>query len=136
MWRTLTCNWLPRIHVPFIGWGCNLPNMLYCDISSLQPMEIYVDDEAKLTFHGLVQVWPFHLSVCSCCFEVCLCLTCPYDSTTSNWVSWRKTGSWTICWMHWISIKLLFLSKVSIELLSWTSCLWSVIFLPFAIWFH
>lgn len=35
------------------GWA---PNMLYCDISSLQPMEIYVDDEAKLTLHGLVQV--------------------------------------------------------------------------------
>ncbi|CAL5360036.1 unnamed protein product [Camellia sinensis] len=32
------------------------PNMLYCDISSFQPMEIYVDDEAKLTLHGLVQV--------------------------------------------------------------------------------
>ncbi|KAG8375784.1 hypothetical protein BUALT_Bualt10G0136400 [Buddleja alternifolia] len=31
------------------------PNMLYCDISSFQPMEIYVDDEAKLTLHGLVQ---------------------------------------------------------------------------------
>ena len=31
--------------------------MIYCDISSLQPMEIYVDDEAKLTLHGLVQVW-------------------------------------------------------------------------------
>ncbi|CAL5335167.1 unnamed protein product [Camellia sinensis] len=30
------------------------PNMLYCDISSFQPMEIYVDDEAKLTLHGLV----------------------------------------------------------------------------------
>lgn len=33
-----------------------LPNMIYCDICSLQPMEIYVDDEAKLTLHGLVQV--------------------------------------------------------------------------------
>ncbi|MBA0668784.1 hypothetical protein Goklo_001667, partial [Gossypium klotzschianum] len=32
-----------------------LPNMIYCDISSFQPMEIYVDDEAKLTLHGLVQ---------------------------------------------------------------------------------
>ena len=32
------------------------PNMLYCDICSFQPMEIYVDDEAKLTLHGLVQV--------------------------------------------------------------------------------
>lgn len=31
------------------------PNMLYCHISSFQPMEIYVDDEAKLTLHGLVQ---------------------------------------------------------------------------------
>lgn len=30
--------------------------MLYCDVSSFQPMEIYVDDEAKLTLHGLVQV--------------------------------------------------------------------------------
>lgn len=30
--------------------------MIYCDICSLQPMEIYVDDEAKLTLHGLVQV--------------------------------------------------------------------------------
>ncbi|GMQ03132.1 hypothetical protein CsSME_00049053 [Camellia sinensis var. sinensis] len=29
--------------------------MLYCDIFSFQPMEIYVDDEAKLTLHGLVQ---------------------------------------------------------------------------------
>ncbi|MBA0844176.1 hypothetical protein Goarm_001295, partial [Gossypium armourianum] len=29
--------------------------MIYCDISSFQPMEIYVDDEAKLTLHGLVQ---------------------------------------------------------------------------------
>ena len=26
------------------------------DITTLQPMEIYVDDEAKLTLHGLVQV--------------------------------------------------------------------------------
>ncbi|MBA0728516.1 hypothetical protein Golax_001409 [Gossypium laxum] len=32
-----------------------LPNTIYCDISSFQPMEIYVDDEAKLTLHGLVQ---------------------------------------------------------------------------------
>ncbi|KAH7524662.1 hypothetical protein FEM48_Zijuj06G0143400 [Ziziphus jujuba var. spinosa] len=31
------------------------PNMISCDISSFQPMEIYVDDEAKLTLHGLVQ---------------------------------------------------------------------------------
>lgn len=30
------------------------PNVLYCGISSFQPMEIYVDDEAKLTLHGLV----------------------------------------------------------------------------------
>ena len=26
------------------------------DVITLQPMEIYVDDEAKLTLHGLVQV--------------------------------------------------------------------------------
>lgn len=32
------------------------PNMIYCEICSFQPMEIYVDDEAKLTLHGLVQV--------------------------------------------------------------------------------
>ena len=38
------------------SWG---PNMLYCNISSFQPMEIYVDDEAKLTLHGLVQVWTY-----------------------------------------------------------------------------
>ncbi|KAI8004314.1 Callose synthase 4 [Camellia lanceoleosa] len=31
-------------------------NTLYCDIPSFQPMEIYVDDEAKLTLHGLVQI--------------------------------------------------------------------------------
>nr|GLL17291.1 hypothetical protein C5167_044120 [Ipomoea trifida] len=31
------------------------PNMLYYDVYSFQPMEIYVDDEAKLTLHGLVQ---------------------------------------------------------------------------------
>lgn len=31
--------------------------MIYCDICSFQPMEIYVDDEAKLTLHGLVQVF-------------------------------------------------------------------------------
>lgn len=31
-------------------------NMIYCPICSFQPMEIYVDDEAKLTLHGLVQV--------------------------------------------------------------------------------
>ncbi|KAL5190047.1 DEAD-box ATP-dependent RNA helicase 56 [Glycine soja] len=31
------------------------PNMIYCEICSFQPMEIYVDDEAKLTLHGLVQ---------------------------------------------------------------------------------
>ena len=30
--------------------------MIYCDVCSFQPMEIYVDDEAKLTLHGLVQV--------------------------------------------------------------------------------
>lgn len=29
-------------------------------ISSFQPMEIYVDDEAKLTLHGLVQVHLIH----------------------------------------------------------------------------
>lgn len=33
-----------------------VPNMIYYDICSFQPMEIYVDDEAKLTLHGLVQV--------------------------------------------------------------------------------
>ncbi|KAA3468204.1 DEAD-box ATP-dependent RNA helicase 56 [Gossypium australe] len=32
-----------------------LPNMSYCNVCSFQPMEIYVDDEAKLTLHGLVQ---------------------------------------------------------------------------------
>ncbi|KAG2279604.1 hypothetical protein Bca52824_050824 [Brassica carinata] len=30
-------------------------NTLYSDICPFQPMEIYVDDEAKLTLHGLVQ---------------------------------------------------------------------------------
>lgn len=30
--------------------------MLYCDISSFQPMEICMDYEEKLTLHGLVQV--------------------------------------------------------------------------------
>jgi hypothetical protein len=30
--------------------------MIYCPVCSFQPMEIYVDDEAKLTLHGLVQV--------------------------------------------------------------------------------
>ena len=30
--------------------------MIYHDVCSFQPMEIYVDDEAKLTLHGLVQV--------------------------------------------------------------------------------
>jgi hypothetical protein len=36
--------------------------MIYCPICSFQPMEIYVDDEAKLTLHGLVQVlYPFML---------------------------------------------------------------------------
>lgn len=34
--------------------------MIYCDICSFQPMEIYVDDEAKLTLHGLVQVIFFY----------------------------------------------------------------------------
>ncbi|XP_021994906.1 DEAD-box ATP-dependent RNA helicase 15 isoform X1 [Helianthus annuus] len=29
--------------------------IFYCDICFFQPMEIYVDDEAKLTLHGLVQ---------------------------------------------------------------------------------
>lgn len=29
----------------------------------LQPMEIYVDDEAKLTLHGLVQVWKFSVKL-------------------------------------------------------------------------
>ncbi|MFQ6627727.1 hypothetical protein Gotur_005648 [Gossypium turneri] len=29
--------------------------MSYCNVCSFQPMEIYVDDEAKLTLHGLVQ---------------------------------------------------------------------------------
>ena len=38
------------------------PNMIYCDICSFQPMEIYVDDEAKLTLHGLVQV----------CIQICI----------------------------------------------------------------
>ena len=37
------------------------PNMIYCQICSFQPMEIYVDDEAKLTLHGLVQVGFFKL---------------------------------------------------------------------------
>ncbi|KAK6782239.1 hypothetical protein RDI58_020035 [Solanum bulbocastanum] len=31
------------------------PNILYYNLYSFQPMEIYVDDEAKLTLHGLVQ---------------------------------------------------------------------------------
>ncbi|KAK4349115.1 hypothetical protein RND71_031870 [Anisodus tanguticus] len=31
------------------------PNILYYNVYSFQPMEIYVDDEAKLTLHGLVQ---------------------------------------------------------------------------------
>ncbi|KAG5521171.1 hypothetical protein RHGRI_033654 [Rhododendron griersonianum] len=30
-------------------------NMPLCDIRLFQPIEIYVDDEAKLTLHGLVQ---------------------------------------------------------------------------------
>lgn len=32
-------------------------NLPLCDICLFQPMEIYVDDEAKLTLHGLVQVF-------------------------------------------------------------------------------
>lgn len=47
------------IHLHFVLDSFNLrkvPNIVYCDICSLQPMEIYVDDEAKLTLHGLVQV--------------------------------------------------------------------------------
>ena len=36
-----------------LGGGANI---IYCDLSPFQPMEIYVDDEAKLTLHGLVQV--------------------------------------------------------------------------------
>ena len=42
--------------------GC--PNMSSCDFCPLQPMEIYVDDEAKLTLHGLVQVFVVHLVEC------------------------------------------------------------------------
>lgn len=49
-------------------------------------------------------------------------------STTSNWVSRRKTASWMTFLMHWTSIKLLSLSKVSTEQLSLTSYLRSVIF--------
>lgn len=45
--------------------------MIYCDISSFQPMEIYVDDEAKLTLHGLVQVSYF----CFWAILSCLLLT-------------------------------------------------------------
>ena len=38
----------------------------------LQPMEIYVDDEAKLTLHGLVQV-DIDSDLCrtTCVFEYC-----------------------------------------------------------------
>ncbi|WRX35239.1 Glycoside hydrolase [Theobroma cacao] len=58
-----TCHWCcldavaSASHLWFmqIEWGRKLPNMIYCDICSFQPMEIYVDDEAKLTLHGLVQ---------------------------------------------------------------------------------
>lgn len=32
-------------------------NMIYCDISSFKPLEVYVDDEVKLALLGLVQVW-------------------------------------------------------------------------------
>lgn len=31
------------------------PRMRHQSITNVQPMEIYVDDEAKLTLHGLVQ---------------------------------------------------------------------------------
>jgi hypothetical protein len=35
---------------------CVCGPMFFCWRFKLQPMEIYVDDEAKLTLHGLVQV--------------------------------------------------------------------------------
>jgi hypothetical protein len=35
---------------------CVCGPMFFCWCFKLQPMEIYVDDEAKLTLHGLVQV--------------------------------------------------------------------------------
>lgn len=49
------------------------------------------------------------------------------DSTTSNWASQRKTASWMTSSMRWTLTKLLSLSKVSVEQLSWTSYSRSVI---------
>ena len=59
--------------------------MLYGDISSFQPMEIYVDDEAKLTLHGLVQVeFNFPRAVCGLLNYYFAYLVVLHGSTTSN----------------------------------------------------
>jgi hypothetical protein len=47
---------------------------LYIDICVFQPMEIYVDDETKLTLHGLVQVSSTFFFFQYYCFINCLYL--------------------------------------------------------------
>ena len=68
-----------------LGGGANI---IYCDICPFQPMEIYVDDEAKLTLHGLVQVceanceWsPLHELTIAFLVSHLICLV---GSTTSS----------------------------------------------------
>ena len=109
---------------------------LYIDICVFQPMEIYVDDETKLTLHGLVQVSStyvffsillFHQLSVSCSFNQCASsLSLSICSTTFYWRRQKKTANWMIFLMHWTSTRLSFLSKVSTEQLSWTSYLLSV----------
>ena len=102
-----------------------------------QPMEIYVDDETKLTLHGLVQVSSmlfffffcniFVSSVdCLLLIQVMHIFIVSLCSTTSYWRRQRKTANWMIFLTHWTSIRLSFLSRVWPELLSWTSYLPSV----------
>ena len=53
-------------------------------------------------------------------FIVSLC------STTFYWTRQRKTANWMTFLTHWTSIRLSFLSRVWLELLSWTSYLLGV----------
>ncbi|CAF1882767.1 unnamed protein product [Brassica napus] len=51
-------------------------NTLSSDICSFQPMEIYVDDEAKLALHGFVQVY----STCVISYSLFLLIECNFPS--------------------------------------------------------
>ena len=106
-------------------------------------MEIYVDDETKLTSRSCTGIFDaffffffffFFLNFCNIFVSSVDCLLLiqlmhifivSLCSATFYWRRQRKTANWMTL-MHWTSIRLSFLSRVWLELLSWTSYLLGV----------